>query len=57
MLGSLPHDSARRILKDASEKNPDPEVRDLCKKVIESGPPGAGVLEQVLGTDGEASKD
>ena len=57
MLGSLPHDSARRILRDASEKNPDPEVRDLCKKVLESGPPGAGVLEQVLGTDGEASKD
>jgi len=57
MLGSLPHDSARRILKDASEKNPDPEVKDLCKKVLESGPPGAGVLEQVLGMDGETSKD
>ena len=51
MLGSLPYDSARRILKDASERNPDLEVRNLCRKVLESGSPGAGVLEGVLGAD------
>jgi len=51
LLGSLEYESARAMLRRAAQAHADPGVRDLCKKVLEAGPPRGGTLEELLGTD------
>ena len=49
VLGAMPGEAAREVLRDAARHHPDPEVRALCEKTLATPGIPAGSLEGVLG--------
>jgi len=51
MLGSMDEESAREILRNASESHSDPETRDLCGRALAGEGLDADSFRKVLGLE------
>lgn len=56
MLGSMEGEPARHILQQSSEEHRDPQVRELCRKVLEGGASDPLSVRKLLGIEGRVAE-